>query len=74
MLVAMTDSETEILKLVRVQLVTSETRSVEHVTTTFRWLMATLFAANGCAMVTLFGASEAHSSSATLTAISDLQL
>ena len=35
------------------ELATNETRIYDHITTTFRWLMATLFAANGGAIVAL---------------------
>ena len=38
------------------ELATNETRIYDHVTTTFRWLMATLFAANGGAIVALCNA------------------
>lgn len=35
------------------ELATSETRIYDHISTTFRWLMATLFTANGGAIVAL---------------------
>jgi hypothetical protein len=35
------------------ELATNETRIYDHIATTFRWLMATLFAANGGAIVAL---------------------
>lgn len=37
------------------ELATNETRIYDHIATTFRWLMATLFAANGGAIVALLG-------------------
>lgn len=40
------------------ELVTNETRLYEHVAITFRWLMATLFAANGGAIIALMGDGE----------------
>lgn len=40
------------------ELAMGEGRLYEHVATTFRWLMATLFAANGAALIALVGAGE----------------
>ena len=55
------------LELFRDTLVLSESRMYEHVSTTFRWLMATLFAANGGAIVALMsGSSPPPGSSAAL--------
>lgn len=41
------------LELLRDALALSESRIYDHVSTTFRWLMATLFAANGGAIIAL---------------------
>jgi hypothetical protein len=49
----MDEQERLALEFVRGELTTSETRMYEHVSVTFRWLMATLFAANGGAIVAL---------------------
>lgn len=54
----MTDQETKVLELLRTHLITAEGRSYDHVATTFRWLMATLFAANGGAILAVFGGSQ----------------
>jgi hypothetical protein len=43
----MDEKERNALEILRNTLMTSEARIYEHVTTTFRWLMATLFTANG---------------------------
>ena len=51
----MNDAEAEILKVVRNSLMTGEGRLFDHVNATFRWLMATLFAANGGAIIGLLG-------------------
>lgn len=49
----MTGQEEKVLDLLRTHLMTSEGRLHDHVATTFRWLMATLFAANGGAILAL---------------------
>jgi hypothetical protein len=56
----MTVIEAELLKIVRNTLVTGEARLFDHVSTTFRWLTATLFAANGGAIIGLLGWSDAN--------------
>jgi hypothetical protein len=56
----MTAVEIEMLKIVRSQLIVSEARLFDHVSTTFRWLMATLFAANGGAIIGLLGWNGAN--------------
>jgi hypothetical protein len=53
----MTEQETRVLELLRTHLITAEERLYDHVATTFRWQMATLFAANGGAIVALFEAA-----------------
>jgi hypothetical protein len=53
----MTGQEEKVLELLRTHLVTSEGRLYDHVATTFRWLMATLFAANGGATLALLRAA-----------------
>jgi hypothetical protein len=53
----MTGQEGKVLDLLRTHLMTSEGRLYDHVATTFRWLMATLFAANGGAMLALLQAA-----------------
>jgi hypothetical protein len=55
----MTDTEAELLKIVRATLVTGEARLFDHLFTTFRWLLATLFAANGGAIIGLLGWKDA---------------
>jgi hypothetical protein len=54
----MTGQEDKVLDLLRTHLITTEGRLHDHVATTFRWLMATLFAANGGAILALFGAAQ----------------
>lgn len=54
----MTEFEVEMFKIIRHTFVTSEARLYEHVSTTFRWLMATLFAANGGAIIALLGSTQ----------------
>lgn len=54
----MTGQEDKVLDLLRTHLITTEGRLYDHVATTFRWLMATLFAANGGAILALFGAAQ----------------
>ena len=54
----MTGQEDKVLDLLRAHLITTEGRLHDHVATTFRWLMATLFAANGGAILALFGAAQ----------------
>lgn len=54
----MTEIEIEMLKIVRTTLVTTEARLYDHISTTFRWLMATLFAANGGAIIALLGSVQ----------------
>ena len=49
----MTIRDMQALTIVREQLTVAETRIYEHITETFRWLMATLFAANGGAIIAL---------------------
>ena len=49
----MTGQEEKVLDLLRTHLMTSERRHYDHMATTFRWLMATLFAANGGAAIAL---------------------
>ena len=53
----MTGQEEKVLDLLRTHLITSEGRLYDHVATTFRWLMATLFAANGGAILALLQAN-----------------
>lgn len=54
----MTDIEIEMFKIIRTTLVTSEARLYDHISTTFRWLMATLFAANGGAIIALLSSPQ----------------
>lgn len=49
----MDERERDALTILHDTLMISEARVYEHVTTTFRWLMATLFTANGGAIVAL---------------------
>lgn len=49
----MDEKERKALEILRHTLLNSEARIYEHVTTTFRWLMATLFTANGGAVIAL---------------------
>jgi hypothetical protein len=56
----MTGQEEKVLDLLRTHLITSEGRLYDHVATTFRWLMATLFAANGGAILALLQAPQAR--------------
>jgi hypothetical protein len=65
----MTGQEDKVLDLLRTHLMTTEGRLHDHVATTFRWLMATLFAANGGAILALFGAAE-HRVQVSTTALS----
>lgn len=60
----MTEIEIEMLKIIRSQLITSEARLFDHVSTTFRWLMATLFAANGGAIIAVLGSTQSANVSA----------
>lgn len=54
------DIETrKVLEFVRDHFALGETRLYEHISATFRWLMATLFVANGGAIVALVS-GEAH--------------
>lgn len=63
----MDEKERNALEILRDTLMTSEARIYEHVTTTFRWLMATLFTANGGAVVAFMNRSlDAHGSRAAL--------
>jgi hypothetical protein len=52
----MTDSDREILNLAKSILANAETQLFDHIGTTFRWLMATLFAANAGAILALLEA------------------
>lgn len=54
----MTGQEEKVLDLLRAHLIASEGRLYDHVATTFRWLMATLFAANGGAILALLGTTR----------------
>ena len=54
----MNETEIELLKIVRSDLVTGEARIYDHVSATFRWLMATLFAANGGAIVVVLSSTK----------------
>ena len=54
----MTGQEEMVLDLLRTHLVAAEGRLYDHVATTFRWLMATLFAANGGAILALLSAER----------------
>ena len=65
----MTGQEDKVLDLLRTHLRTAEGRRHDHVATTFRWLMATLFAANGGAILALFGAAE-HGVKPSIAALS----
>jgi len=47
--------ERKAIEVVRDELFTAETRIFDQVSATFRWVMATLFAANGGAIIALFG-------------------
>lgn len=53
----MTGQEEKVLDLLRTHLMTSEGRHYDQVATTLRWLMATLFAANGGATLALLQAA-----------------
>lgn len=54
----MTAVDAEALKIIRSNLVTGEGRLYDHVATTFRWIMATLFAANGGAILALLSSDN----------------
>ena len=58
--VTMSQLEADMLKNARGQLVTGEARLFDHAATTFRWFMATLFAANGGAIIGIFGLGGAQ--------------
>jgi len=60
----MTDLDAEALKILRDYLVKSEARLYDHVATTFRWLMATLFAANGGAILAILDQHGSRKASA----------
>lgn len=64
----MTPLDAEALKIIRSDLVTGEGRVYDHVATTFRWIMATLFAANGGAILAVFG-SECRAISSNALAV-----
>jgi hypothetical protein len=49
-----TPEERKAIELVRGEFAIAETRLYDHVSDTFRWMMATLFAANAGAMLALF--------------------
>lgn len=51
----MDEQEREVVEWMRREIVSGETRLFEHIASTFRWLMATLFAANGGAIIALLG-------------------
>lgn len=53
----MTEIEAKALSLIQSNLVTAEARLFDHLMITFRWLMATLFAANGGAILAMSGSS-----------------
>ena len=55
----MDEQDRTVVLWVRGELISGESRLFDHVTSTFRWLMATLFAANGGALVALLD-SGAH--------------
>jgi hypothetical protein len=59
-----TNLEAEALKIIRSDLVTAEGHLYDHVATTFRWIMATLFAANGSAILALLASQIAVASTA----------
>lgn len=50
--------EAEALKIIRTDLITGEGRIFEHVATTFRWLMGSLLAVNGGAIVAMLGSDN----------------
>jgi hypothetical protein len=54
----MTGQEEKVLDLLRTHLIATEGRLYDQVATTFRWLMGTLFAANGGALLALLGAGR----------------
>jgi hypothetical protein len=54
----MTESETKLAEFFRDWLKTSEARLYEHVSHMFRWLLATLFAANGAAILALISSAK----------------
>lgn len=56
--VAMTEGEEQALKIIHRDLLTAESRIYEHVASTFRWLMATLFAANGGAILAILNSPQ----------------
>ncbi|HVL77876.1 MAG TPA: hypothetical protein VM346_01160 [Sphingomicrobium sp.] len=55
----MTPVESEMLKIIRDQVIAAEGRVYDQVATTFRWLMATLFTANGGAIIATLDWGEA---------------
>jgi hypothetical protein len=61
----MTDIEAETLRAVREHLVTAETQLIDNLSSTFRWLMGTLFAANGGAIIALMGSDNVNLSGNT---------
>lgn len=65
----MTQLEAELLKIIRGQLVTGEARLSDHAQTAFRWLMATLFAANGGAILAVPGLGGSSDQPANLIAL-----
>lgn len=51
----MEQSDRRAIELLRGELQVSEARLYEHISRTFQWLMATLFTANGGALISLLG-------------------
>jgi hypothetical protein len=58
----MIESEAKLTIFLRDWLATSEARLYDHVASTFRWLLATLFAANGGAIIGILSGSNKSTS------------
>ena len=56
----MNETDKEMLKVLKALLTRSETQLFDHLGTTFRWLMATLFAANGGSILALLHGANAQ--------------
>jgi hypothetical protein len=51
----MNEEDRQAIEFARAEFAVAEARLYEHVSSTFRWLMATLFAANGGGLIALLG-------------------
>src|SRR2546427_359535 len=66
---SMTESETKLTIFLRDWLATSESRLYEHITSTFRWLLGTLFAANGGAIIAVLNAAKTDATHALYSSL-----